>query len=74
MDAFVEHMRHRYRTLSDEPDIDLLVEGIDPLRIGQAAGRLFLIAPLPVDLVPIETGRPEVVERALADGIVLHAR
>ncbi|MCC6623761.1 MAG: nucleotidyltransferase domain-containing protein [Deltaproteobacteria bacterium] len=58
--------------MSDHPDIDLLVEGIDPVAVGRAAGRLFLLAPLPVDLVPRETGRPEIVARALEEGIVLH--
>ena len=60
-------------TLWDEPDIDLLVAGIDPALLGRAAGRLFLLAPLLVDLVPIETGRREVVERGLLAGIVLYS-
>jgi len=57
---------------SDEPDIDLLVEGLSPAGLAAASGRLTLLAPLPVDLVPAETGRPEVVRRALEEGDVLH--
>jgi len=59
-------------SLSEEPDIDLLVEGLDPLTLDRAAGRLFMLAPLPVDLVSVESGRPEIVARALEEGIVLH--
>jgi len=46
-------------TPSRRPDIDLLVEGLDASRRAEAQGRLFLLAPLPVDLVPREIGRPE---------------
>ena len=56
---------------SERPDIDLLVEGLDAARLGEASGRLLLAAPLPVDLVPLETGRREVVARALEEGIVI---
>lgn len=57
---------------SDAPDIDLLVEGLDPARHDEALGRLFLAAPLPVDLVSVEHGRPAVVQRALVEGEVLY--
>jgi predicted nucleotidyltransferase len=53
-------------------DIDLLVEGLPSQRFAEALGRLFSVAPVAVDLVPVETGRPEVVARALAEGEVLH--
>ncbi len=59
---------------TDRPDIDLLVEGLPATRLAEARGRLWLIAPLPVDLVPVETGRAEVVRRALEEGEVLHGR
>ena len=58
---------------SESPDIDLLVEGLVPDRRAEARGRLFLLAPLPVDLVPLEVARPEIVARALEDGETLHA-
>lgn len=58
---------------SESPDIDLLVEGLAPDRRAEARGRLFLLAPLPVDLVPLEVARPEIVTRALEDGETLHA-
>ena len=35
--------------------------------------RLFLLAPLPVDLVPREIGRQEIVQRALDEGEILYA-
>jgi len=54
-------------------DIDLLVEGLPAQRYGEALGRLFAVAPVAVDLIPLETGRPAVVARALAEGEVLHA-
>jgi predicted nucleotidyltransferase len=57
---------------SDAPDIDLLVEGLDPARHDEALGRLLLAAPLPVDLVSVEHGRPTVVQRALLEGEVLY--
>jgi predicted nucleotidyltransferase len=60
-------------TPSQRPDIDLLVEGLDASRRAEALGRLFLLAPLPVDLVPREMGRPEIVQRALEDGEILYA-
>jgi predicted nucleotidyltransferase len=58
---------------SAEPDIDLLVEGVAPDRLGEAHGRLFALAPLPVDLVALETGPARVVAGALESGEVLHA-
>jgi predicted nucleotidyltransferase len=58
---------------SPRPDIDLLVEGLTAARRAEALGRLFLLAPLPVDLVPREDARAEIVERALEQGEVLHA-
>ena len=60
-------------TPSERPDIDLLVEGLDVSRRAEARGRLFLLAPLPVDLVPREIGRPEIVQRVLEDGEILYA-
>jgi uncharacterized protein len=57
---------------SDEPDLDLLVAGIPRERFAEALGRLFLLAPLPIDLVPAEWGRPEIVARAREEGVVLH--
>lgn len=59
--------------MSDHPDIDLLVEGLHPDKYPKALGRLFQIAPLPVDLVPIETGRSEIVRVGLEQGEVLYA-
>ncbi len=59
--------------LTELSDIDLLVEGLDPARYDEALGRLFLASPLPVDLVPVESGRPEIVQRALLEGELLHA-
>jgi Nucleotidyltransferase domain. len=58
---------------SERPDIDLLVEGVEPARRGEALGHMFMLAPLPVDLVPRETGRREIVERAIEEGEVLYA-
>ncbi|MFH1467368.1 MAG: nucleotidyltransferase domain-containing protein [Pseudomonadota bacterium] len=58
--------------ISETSDLDLLVEGLDPRRYDEALGRLVLASPLPVDLVPLETGRPAVVQRALREGEVLH--
>jgi predicted nucleotidyltransferase len=58
---------------TETSDIDLLVEGLDPARIDEALGRLTLASPLPVDLVPAETGRPAIVRRALQEGEVLFA-
>ena len=60
-------------TPSQRPDIDLLVEGLDASRRAEALGRLFLLAPLPVDLVPRELGRREIVQRALKEGEILYA-
>jgi uncharacterized protein len=60
-------------TPSQRPDIDLLVEGLDVNRRAEALGRLFLLAPLPVDLVLMELGRREIVQRALEEGEILHA-
>ena len=60
-------------TPSESPDIDLLVEGLVPDRRAEARGRLFLLAPLPVDLVPLDVARPEIVARALEDGETLYA-
>lgn len=61
------------RTPSRWPDLDLLVEGLTPSRRVEALGRLFALAPLPVDLVPLEAGRPEIVQRALEEGETLYA-
>lgn len=58
--------------VSDEPDIDLYVEGLAPEVVGHAVGRLFLAAPLPVDLLVPGSGRPEIEARARAEGLVLH--
>jgi predicted nucleotidyltransferase len=55
-------------TPSERPDIDLLVEGLDASRRAEALGRLFLLAPLPV-----EVGRQEIVQRALDEGEILYA-
>jgi predicted nucleotidyltransferase len=62
-----------HSTPSERPDIDLLVEGLDGGRRAEALGRLFLLAPLPVDLVPREMGRREIVQRALDEGEILYA-
>jgi len=56
---------------SENPDLDLLVDGLPRERYAEALARLFLLAPLPVDLVPAEWGRPEVVARARELGEVL---
>jgi len=61
------------REPSPWPDIDLLVEGLLPDRRAEALGRLFALAPLPVDIVPLEAGRPEIVQRALEEGETLYA-
>lgn len=58
--------------LSADPDVDLLVEGLAAAERGEAAGELFALSPLPVDLVRMEAARPEIVARALEEGEVLH--
>ena len=58
--------------VSGEPDIDIYVEGLAPERVAEATGRLFLTAPLPVDLLVAGSGRPEIEARARAEGVVLH--
>lgn len=56
----------------DHPDVDLLVEGLSPERRAEVVGRLWLLAPVPVDLVRAESARVAVVRRALEEGEVLH--
>ncbi|MDY0001675.1 MAG: nucleotidyltransferase domain-containing protein [Polyangia bacterium] len=57
---------------TDSPDLDLMVEGIPRDRFAHAMGRLTLLSPLPVDLVPAEWGRPDIVARAREEGEVLY--
>jgi predicted nucleotidyltransferase len=58
--------------LHEGSDLDLLVEGLQADRYFEAMSRIWEIAGIPPDLVPIEEGREEVVARALRDGEVLH--
>ncbi len=54
-------------------DVDLLVEGIPPERWFEACGQADSLARAArPDLVPWRSCRPEVLERALAEGVLLH--
>jgi predicted nucleotidyltransferase len=55
-----------------ESDVDLLVEGIAPSKLFEAAAMLSSQLQADVDLVPAEAARPLVLERAAAEGRVLH--
>ena len=54
-------------------DIDLLVDGLALERLIEATVRAErLLAEARVDLVPADQIRPEVMTRALAEGVLLH--
>jgi uncharacterized protein len=53
-------------------DVDLLVEGLPPERLFEAIATLSRQLEAEVDLVPAAAARPEVLQRALAEGQVLH--
>ena len=56
-----------------ESDVDLLVEGLPFERLIEATVRADrLLAEASADLVPADRVRPEVLTRALAEGILLH--
>lgn len=60
-------------TATQESDVDLLVEGLPLERLIEATVRANrLLAEASVDLVPADRIRPEVLTRALAEGVVLH--
>ncbi len=54
--------------LDEDSDLDLLVDGIPAERLVPATNRAWEIVGIPVDLVPADAGRPEIVARALRDG------
>lgn len=53
-------------------DVDLLVEGLKPERLFEAMAAVSRELGADVDLVPSEAAHPAVLERALAEGEVLH--
>ncbi len=56
-----------------ESDVDLLVEGLPMERVIEATVRADrLLAEASADPVPADRARPEVLTRALAEGILLH--
>lgn len=60
-------------TARPESDVDLLVEGLPIERLIEATVRADrLLAEASAELVPAERVRPEVLTRALAEGILLH--
>ena len=60
-------------TARPESDVDLLVEGLPFERLIEATVRADrLLAEASADLVPADRVRPEVLTRALAEGILLH--
>lgn len=58
--------------LYEDSDLDLLVEGLPREKYFAALGRVAEITGILTEIVPAESGRPEIVERALRDGEVLH--
>jgi uncharacterized protein len=54
-------------------DVDLLVEGLPPAKLFEAMAALSRDLEADVDLVPACSARPEVLQRALSEGRVLHA-
>lgn len=60
-------------TAGPESDVDLLVNGLPLERLIEATARADrLLAEANADLVPADRVRPEVLTRALAEGILLH--
>ena len=60
-------------TAGPESDVDLLVDGLPLERLIEATARADrLLAEANADLVPADRVRPEVLTRALAEGILLH--
>jgi predicted nucleotidyltransferase len=60
-------------TATPKSDVDLLVEGLPLERLIEATVRADrLLSEASADLVPADRIRPEVLTRALAEGIVLH--
>lgn len=60
-------------TAGPESDVDLLVDGLPLERLIEATARADrLLAEANADLVPGDRVRPEVLTRALAEGILLH--
>jgi predicted nucleotidyltransferase len=55
-----------------ESDVDLLVDALPPERWFEAMARLSAVLDADVDLVSSGSTPPEVLERALAEGQVLH--
>lgn len=58
--------------LPEDSDVDLLVEGLANARYFEAMSRVWEITGVPPDIVPRESGRAEVVARALRDGEILY--
>jgi predicted nucleotidyltransferase len=60
-------------TAGPTSDVDLLVDGLPLERLIEAAARADrLLAEANADLVPADRARPEVLTRALAEGILLY--
>jgi uncharacterized protein len=60
-------------TAGPESDVDLLVDGLPLERLIQATAHADrLLAEANADLVPADRVRPEVLSRALTEGILLH--
>ena len=60
-------------TARPESDVDLLVDGLPLERLIEATARVDrLLAEANANLVPADRVRPEVLTRALAEGILLH--
>ena len=57
-----------------QSDIDLAVEGLAPAVYFRALAQVWQLLPLDVelDLVPLETARPELLEHIAEEGIVLY--
>lgn len=55
-----------------DSDVDLLVDGLQPERLFEAMATLSRELDADVDLVPAAAARPEVLQRAFAEGQVLH--
>lgn len=60
-------------TATPRSDVDLLIAGLPFERLIEATVRADrLLAEASADLVPADRVRPEILARALAEGIVLH--
>lgn len=60
-----------YRRFRQDSDIDLLVEGIPPAEFFAATAKAAELSSFPVDIIPMESARPEFLELVWSEAVEL---